>query len=185
MIYLLAIVSSLCVWLYIYCQCMSLDGLRSFVTWFLAHTACIMHILNYMLHVCLLFFPQSPTKGEQALQCTGAGTRMLYLAAYKTNFSQIYDFWRRVISQNPQTGHNSRLLWCLLCFWIWEAQHCRHVRGVVRRNPLYFLQPDSYLSLSTFTSWKRKRKKPQATFITPSLNYTIIIKQHMFNHSLC
>lgn len=60
MIYLLAIVYSLlpvCVTFYISYQCVSLHALCSCVTWFLAHPACIMHIPNYMLHVCLLFLP--------------------------------------------------------------------------------------------------------------------------------
>lgn len=77
-------------------------------------------------------------------------------------------------------------VWYLLCFQIWELRHCRRARGVVRRNPLYFQQPTSYLGLTTSTSWKRKKKKkPRATFITPSLNYAVVIKQHTFNHSLC
>lgn len=82
-------------------------------------------------------------------------------------------------------------VWYLLCFQIWELRHCRRVRGVVRRNPLYFHQPTSFSPLYIHQLKKAKKKKkkktnkPWATFITPSLNYSIVIKQHTFNHSLC
>lgn len=79
-------------------------------------------------------------------------------------------------------------VWYLLCFQICEPQHCRRAGGVVRRNPLYFQRPTSYLAFSTFTSWKKKEKKkksPRQLLLHPPLNYTIVIKQHTFNHSLC
>lgn len=79
---------------------------------------------------------------------------------------------------------HGRCVWYLLCFQIWEPQHSRRARGAVRRNPLYFQQPASYSALSTFGSWKRKERSGQL-LLHPFLNYTVVIKQHTFNHSLC
>lgn len=149
--------------------------------------------LYCLLHVCLPPHLNTHTRAHTSSPSLSTesntqafGTRMLYLATYKTNFIQIYDFWSWVISLNPQTGHNSWPLcvWYLLCFQIWEPQHSRRARGVVRRNPLYFQQPASYSALSTFGSWKRKERSGQL-LLHPFLNYTVVIKQHTFNHSLC
>lgn len=60
------------------------------------------------------FFPPLQPRVSRHSNARALALEMLYLAAYKTNFSQIYDFWSRVISPNPQTGHNSRLL-CDAC----------------------------------------------------------------------
>lgn len=112
---------------------------------------------------------------------------MLYLAAYKTNFSQIYDFWSRVISPNPQTGHNSRLL-CVMpaLFLNLRAAALQACQGSCKKKPSIFSAAHLlFIPFYIHQLKKKKKKKPQATFITPSLNYTIVIKRHIFNHSLC
>lgn len=144
-----------------------------------------MHIPNYMLHVCLLFSPLS-NHGDHTFECTGAGTRMLYLAVYKSNFSQIYDFCSQVISPNPQTGHNSRPLYVIpALFSNLRAVALDSCQGSYKGKSSIFSAAHFLFSSFFIHYMKKKKKKPQATFITPSLNYTIVIKQHTFNHSLC
>lgn len=142
-------------------ESVSVHALCSYVTWFLAHTACIMHFPNYMLHVCLRPPPQLSNQGwadilmrrALALECfIWLHIRPISARFMTSGVGLFHQIPRR------DTIHGCSV-WYLLCFQICEPQHCRRAGGVVRRNPLYFQRPTSYLAFSTFTSWKKKEKK--------------------------
>lgn len=116
-----------------------------------------------------------------------AGARMLYLATYKTNFSQIYDFWSRggCFTEIPNGRTQFTAALCeRVCVRDGGATAC--AGGVIRRNPVFFCSSAAYLFLSTFTDSKKeeikKRERLWATFMTPRLNYTIAIKRRTLNH---
>ncbi len=157
-----------CVWLYIFCQCVSVHALCSCVTWFLAHTACIMHIPNYMLHVCLPFSPPPQPRVSRHSNAQGLALECFIWLHIRPISARFMTSGVGLFHQIPrQDTIHGCCVWYLLCFQIWGLRHCRRTRGVVRRNPLYFQQPTSYLVLSTFTSWKRKNKSPGQLLLHP------------------
>lgn len=127
-----------CVWLYIFCQRVTV---RLVLLCDLIYCSHSMYNAYPKLYVTCLsaFFLPSPNKGDHTFECTGAGTRMLYLAVYKTNFSQIYDFWSQVISPNPQTGHNSRPLYVIpALFSNLRAVALQECQGSCKEKPSIF-----------------------------------------------
>lgn len=96
---------------------------------------------------------------------------MVYLAARKTNLIPIYDWCiRRPLRRSPGGTHALFL----------------DVRGAALQaspleKPSVFLRSPFHIPKQK----QQKQKKPRATFTTPALNYTAVIKQHAFNHSLC
>lgn len=157
---------------YIFCQCASVHALCSYVTGFLAHTACITYIPNYMLHVCLLLFPPlqprvSRHPNAQALvpECFIWPHIIPISPRFMTSGVGLF---HQIPRQDTIHGY---CVWHLLCFQIWELLHCRRARGVVRRNSLSFQQPTSYLAPSTFTSWKRKKAPGNFYYTLPQLHH--------------
>lgn len=168
----------------IICRSVSLHVWCRHICWFPSPTACIIHILNYMLHVCFTFVP---AEVSIHLNAEARTLPLLYLAAYKANPSQIYDSWYFIDGSQftavvcAISALNSNL----------RSEALRTRQGSCKKKPSIFSWAH-LLFCHFFPAKEREREKkaplcstPPATFITAFHNYSTIIKQQTFNHSLC